>query len=60
MLCRLDLIQEKVYEEVLEGVARFAENLKVGDGFDPETSIGPLISQAQLARVCQLRRAGQK
>ena len=53
------LIQEKVYEEVLEGVARFAEGLKVGDGFDPETSIGPLISQAQLTRVASYVERGK-
>ena len=35
----------------MDAVSDFAKTLKVGDGLDPDTQIGPLINQRQLDRV---------
>jgi phenylacetaldehyde dehydrogenase len=44
-------VQDDVYDQVMEGIAAVAANIKVAHGFDPEAVIGPLISDRQLARV---------
>lgn len=44
-------VHEKAFDHVLEGVAKAANALKVGYGLDPATQMGPLISEAHLARV---------
>ncbi len=52
-------IEEPVYEEVLEGVAQIARNLKVGPGMEPETEMGPLISEQHLQHVWQMIESGR-
>jgi aldehyde dehydrogenase (NAD+) len=44
-------VERKVYDDFVDGVAKFAGSLKVGPGLDPETQIGPLVSAQQLERV---------
>jgi aldehyde dehydrogenase (NAD+) len=44
-------IERPVYEEMLERLAVIARKLRLGDGADPETEIGPLVSEKQLRRV---------
>lgn len=44
-------VERKVYDEFVGRVAEFGERLKVGNGIDPDTQIGPLVSEQQLARV---------
>ncbi len=44
-------VADKIYDEFIDRVVRFAAELRVGDGFDPLTSIGPLISATQRAKV---------
>ena len=44
-------VERKIYDEFTEKVAAFSRTLKVGDGFDPETQVGPLVSTEQLDRV---------
>jgi len=44
-------VQRPVYEEFTERVAAFARTLKVGPSLDPDTQLGPLVSQGQLDRV---------
>jgi phenylacetaldehyde dehydrogenase len=44
-------VHRKVYDQVVEGVAKIAENIKIGHGLDPATEMGPLVSEEQLARV---------
>ena len=50
--------QRKVFEPVVEGLANAAKALKLGNGFDPATEMGPLISAKQLERVTSLIRSG--
>ena len=45
------MVERKVYERVLETVMAETAKLKVGHGLSPDTSLGPLISADQFARV---------
>jgi len=45
------LVQRGVADEVRTRLAGLLENVRVGDGMDPETDMGPLIDQADVARV---------
>ncbi|UKD57686.1 aldehyde dehydrogenase family protein [Amycolatopsis sp. FU40] len=45
------LVQEAIYGEFVERLTAFTKTIRVGDGLDPETQLGPLISQRQLDRV---------
>lgn len=49
---------EKVFDQVVEGVAQKARQLKVGPGLDPDTEMGPLVSAEQLAKVTGLIESG--
>jgi aldehyde dehydrogenase (NAD+) len=44
-------VERKIYDEFVERVGAFGRGLKVGNGIDPETQIGPLVSEEQLNRV---------
>jgi aldehyde dehydrogenase (NAD+) len=46
-------VHASIYEEVVEGVAAFGRALRIGDGADPETEMGPLVSQRQMTRVLE-------
>jgi betaine-aldehyde dehydrogenase len=41
----------KVYDDVVNGLAEQAKGYKMGDTFDPDTTLGPLNSQRQRERV---------
>ena len=45
------LIQRPIHEEFVERLSEFAKTLRVGNGVDPDTQIGPLINATQLERV---------
>lgn len=44
-------VQRPIYEEFVARVAEFGAKLRVGASIDPETQIGPIVSQKQLDRV---------
>jgi aldehyde dehydrogenase (NAD+) len=44
-------VERHIYDEFVGRLATFASGLKVGNGLDPATQIGPLVSQQQLDRV---------
>src|SRR5215475_533105 len=44
-------VERKIYDEFVGRVADFGRSLRVGDGRDPETQVGPLVSEEQLKRV---------
>ena len=50
----------KIYDEFVGRVAEFGKKLQVGNGLDPNTQIGPLVSQQQLERVTGYLDIGQK
>jgi betaine-aldehyde dehydrogenase len=45
------LVQRGVADEVRTRLARAFERVRVGDGLDPDTDMGPLIDKANVARV---------
>jgi betaine-aldehyde dehydrogenase len=45
------LAGSKVYDDVVNGLAEQAKGYKMGDTFDPETTLGPVNSQRQRERV---------
>ncbi|MET7769770.1 aldehyde dehydrogenase family protein [Nocardia sp. NPDC005366] len=53
-------VQRGVYDQVVEGIANVANNLKLGGPKEEGTMIGPLISQKQLTRVMGYIDEGKK
>jgi phenylacetaldehyde dehydrogenase len=51
-------VHKKVFDRVVEGVVERAKILKVGPGLQPDTQMGPLISQKQLDRVSGYVQSG--
>jgi aldehyde dehydrogenase (NAD+) len=45
------IIHKSVYPEFTRRLIERAASLRVGDGLDPETNIGPVINETQLARI---------
>jgi len=45
------LVHEKVHDAFLRDFVTRAKALRVGNGLDPQTEMGPLVSQTQLAKV---------
>lgn len=52
-------IHRSIFDRVTDGVAEFARNIKVGNGLDPATQMGPLVSTTQLERVTGFLQSGQ-
>jgi phenylacetaldehyde dehydrogenase len=44
-------VHKSVYDEVVEKVSDYARNIRLGPGMNPNTEMGPLVSQEQLERV---------
>jgi len=53
-------VQQSVFDQVVEGVAAAARAVKLGPGLDPNTEMGPMVSETQLKRVCGYLEAGKK
>jgi phenylacetaldehyde dehydrogenase len=53
-------IEKKAFDKVVAGVADNASKIRVRPGFDPESDLGPLVSEEQLNRVCGYLESGQK
>jgi len=52
-------VQEDRFDEVVSGVAEVARSIKLGNGMDPETQMGPLVSDEQLQRVTGYLESGR-
>lgn len=52
-------VQRRVYDQVVEGLAKFGKAMKLGGSDDPEAQVGPIISQRQLQRVSNLVEEGR-
>jgi aldehyde dehydrogenase (NAD+) len=52
-------VEQSIYEEFVGRVAEFGKKLQVGNGLDPNTQIGPLVSEQQLERVTSYLDIGQ-
>jgi phenylacetaldehyde dehydrogenase len=53
-------VEKDIYDEVVAGVSEHASKIKLGHGLDPETQMGPLVSDEQLNRVCGYLESGAK
>ena len=51
-------VEKDMFDQVVEGVAEQAKKIRVGPGFEPDTNMGPLVSQEQLNRVCSYLESG--
>jgi phenylacetaldehyde dehydrogenase len=51
-------VEKAIYDQVVEGVAEHAKKIKVGPGLDPDSQMGPLVSEEQLNRVCGYLESG--
>src|SRR5580704_8009147 len=54
------LVQEKVYDEMVERLAARAKSLRMGDTLDRGTSLGPVISEKQMKSILDYVDIGQK
>jgi 5-carboxymethyl-2-hydroxymuconic-semialdehyde dehydrogenase len=45
------LVERPLYEQIVTAIADRARNIRVGDPFDPQTELGPLISREHHERV---------
>lgn len=54
------IVHKKVYAEFVSRFVTRAQALRVGDGLDPRTEMGPSISEAQLAKVMEYVEIGKK
>ncbi|WP_192256087.1 aldehyde dehydrogenase family protein [Mesorhizobium caraganae] len=51
-------VERSIHDEFVARLAAYAEGLRIGDGIDPATEIGPLVSVRQLERVTGYLEAG--
>ncbi len=47
-------IHEDIYDEMAAAIAAFAKTVKVGDGAEQGTGVGPIQNKKQFERVCEL------
>ena len=52
------LVQDTIYKDFIRKYVQLASKLRVGNGLDPETDIGPLISERQMNRVLNYIESG--
>jgi len=53
-------VEESVYDQVVEGIGEQAKQINVGNGLDPQTTMGPLVSQEQFDRVTGYINSGRQ
>ena len=54
------LVHRDIYEPFVDRLVRRAERYRLGDPFDPQTNMGPLISSTQRTRVLGYIEAGRE
>jgi phenylacetaldehyde dehydrogenase len=51
-------VEKPIFDKVVEGVSEEAKKIRLGPGLDPQSQMGPLVSQEQLNRVCGYIESG--
>jgi phenylacetaldehyde dehydrogenase len=51
-------VERKVFDKVVAGIAEQAGKIRVKPGFEPDSEMGPLVSEEQLNRVCGYLESG--
>jgi predicted delta-1-pyrroline-5-carboxylate dehydrogenase group 2 len=54
------IVHERVYDEFLDKFVERAKKLKVGNGLDPQTEMGPCIHESQLFKVEKYVQIGKQ
>ena len=52
------MVEQKVFDKVVQGVSDAAKKIKLGPGLAPDTEMGPMVSQIQHERVRGYLHAG--
>jgi phenylacetaldehyde dehydrogenase len=52
------LAHESIFDKVVEGVSDIASKIRVGSGLDPQTEMGPLVSEEQFQKVTSYIHSG--
>jgi phenylacetaldehyde dehydrogenase len=53
-------VEKKIFDKVVDGIAQQARQIRVKPGFEPDSDMGPLVSEEQLNRVCGYLESGVK
>ncbi len=53
-------VHKDIAEEVIAGIVEVGKNMKLGDGLDEESQMGPLVSAKQFERVSAYIAAGEE
>jgi phenylacetaldehyde dehydrogenase len=53
-------VEKKVFDKVVDGISQAASKIRVRPGLDPDSDLGPLVSEEQLNRVCGYLESGVK
>jgi phenylacetaldehyde dehydrogenase len=51
---------KSIFDKMIDGIAQETKKFRIGPGIEPSTNLGPLVSQAQLDRVCGYLESGTK
>jgi len=54
------LVSREIHDEFVETLAGMARKMPVGDPMDPKTAMGPVVNEAQLARVMGYLERGKQ
>jgi betaine-aldehyde dehydrogenase len=54
------IVQDDIYDEFIKKMVARSKKIKVGPGLDPETEMGPLVSEQQKKRVLEYIEVGKK
>jgi phenylacetaldehyde dehydrogenase len=52
--------RKKVFDRLMEGISAEAAKISIGPGLNPDTQMGPLVSEEQFARVTGFPRSGRE
>src|SRR6202047_4428347 len=53
-------VDKKIFDKVVDGVAQVASKIRVREGFDPDSDMGPLVSEDQFNKVCGYLESGKQ
>lgn len=51
-------VEQAIFDKVVEGISAEAKRIQVGPGLNPNTNMGPLVSEEQLTKVCGYIESG--
>lgn len=54
------VVEDKIHDEFVKKMAERAKKIQVGPGLDPDTEMGPLVSETQYKRVLEYIEIGKK